>query len=427
MSFQFKHLIYPVRKECTLILNPVFPVTVNENVEYTVKVGAYSGLRLYGLRGQKGAPTKKDQEFFDKLHPLCVCGDHLEFTMTFPQEDCYRLWLYLDGQQVDMYEVYALEEDLFTKTPFKGDNHMHTCMSDGKETPMYVAACACRTGYDYCVITDHYEYAPSVMTKEFYEPTGVDFLVIPGEEIHSPGNWVHIVGMGGRESVDAWWRKDQSEYDAAVAKEMEKITEPMLDQDRFEAAASQVVFDRVRSVGGISILAHPKWVITKGFAAAEDIIDYLFEHRRFDAVELVAGGAGESGTQMQVSDYLDKEHIPIVGSSDTHGCYNDDLQPHNYTVVFADSLETESIKQAILEGKTIAGDGYKLYGNYRLVKYGYFLRWNYFPEHAHQRRELGAQMQFYASRQPGPESKEGQELKLIRPSERFAALRYQQP
>ena len=146
MSFQFKHLIYPVRKECTLILNPVFPVTVNENVEYTVKVGAYSGLRLYGLRGQKGAPTKKDQEFFDKLHPLCVCGDHLEFTMTFPQEDCYRLWLYLDGQQVDMYEVYALEEDLFTKTPFKGDNHMHTCMSDGKETPMYVAACACRTG-----------------------------------------------------------------------------------------------------------------------------------------------------------------------------------------------------------------------------------------------------------------------------------------
>ena len=277
------------------------------------------------------------------------------------------------------------------------------------------------------MITDHYEYAPSVMTKEFYEPTGVDFLVIPGEEIHSPGNWVHIVGMGGRESVDAWWRKDQSEYDAAVAKEMEKITEPMLDQDRFEAAASQVVFDRVRSVGGISILAHPKWVITKGFAAAEDVIDYLFEHRRFDAVELIAGGADESGTQMQVSDYLEKEHIPIVGSSDTHGCYADSLQPHNYTVVFADSLETESIKQAILSGNTIAGDGYKLYGNYRLVKYGYFLRWNYFPEHEEQRRELGAQMQFYASRQPGPESKEGQELKLIRPSERFAALRYQQP
>ena len=45
-------------------------------------------------------------------------------------------------------EIYALEDDLFGKNAYKGDNHMHTRFSDGKDSPEYMAAAACTNGYD---------------------------------------------------------------------------------------------------------------------------------------------------------------------------------------------------------------------------------------------------------------------------------------
>ena len=52
--------------------------------------------------------------------------------------------------------------------------------------------------------------------KAFFEKTGVDFLVIPGEEVHSPDNPVHLINMGGKESVNDWWRYHEDEYRAAL-------------------------------------------------------------------------------------------------------------------------------------------------------------------------------------------------------------------
>ncbi|MBQ9951936.1 MAG: hypothetical protein IJO98_07340 [Clostridia bacterium] len=424
MNFKFRHLVYPVRKDCTVVIEPVFPVAVDAARNYELLIRPFSGLRRYGLRGCEGAPTEADEAFFAEKHALTVKDGCLEIRAAFPQEDCYLCKLSVDGVQTDALEIYALNDDLFGKTPYKGDNHMHTWMSDGKDSPMFMAAAACRHGYDYCVITDHHKYEPSLIARDFYKDTGVDFLVIPGEEIHSPDNPVHIINLGGNASVNAWWREDDAEYRAAVDAELETMDVPMVKADKYAAAASQVVFDRIHSVDGVAILCHPNWILPNGFNEAEDITDYLFDNKRFDVLELIAGGAYEVGTQMQISYYHDRETMPIVGSSDSHACFGEKLEPGNFTIVFADGLDTESVKAAIRAGRTVAGNENKLYGDYRLVKYAYFLMRNFYPDHKLQRNQLGARMIRFASSRDEATDGIREALKTPRPSEIFEPLRW---
>ena len=123
---------------------------------------------------------------------------------------------------------------------------------------------------------EHYTtpYDLALIAKEFYEGTGVDFLVIPGEEVHSPDNPAHIINLGGDKSVNDWWRDHEDAYRAAVEKEMETMPEPMTDRDRYAAAASQVMFDKIREANGLAVLCHPHWIIGNGFNEHEDVTEY---------------------------------------------------------------------------------------------------------------------------------------------------------
>ena len=424
MYFHLKHLVFPARKTCHLVIEPNFPLTVDEGKTYELKLSPFSGLRRYGLRDTGYAPTAEDQAFFAQNHALKVENGALCMEISFPQEDCYVCRIFVDGEPVERLQLYALEEDLFQLTPYKGDHHMHTWHSDGKDSPMYMAAASCVHGYDYCAITDHKKFEPSLLARDFYAQTDVDFLILPGEEVHSPDNPVHLINLAGRESVNDWWRNHEDEYRAAVEKEMENITEPMLDEDRYTAAASQVMFDRIRSVDGVSILCHPNWIVAHGFNMNEDVTDYLFDHKRFDVLELIAGGAYEDGTQMQVSYYHDRETMPVVGNSDAHRCFGGRLEPGNYTITFAQSLEVEAIKTALRAGLTVAADANKFYGDYRLVKYAYFLQRNYFPEHDEKRASLGnAMLRMASSMGEAPDAVA--KLAEPRPSEMFTGLKYE--
>lgn len=424
MNFKAKYLIYPVGKKCRLTIEPAFPVKVDENEKYSILIRPFSGLRKYGLRDSEIKPTAADEAFFFQRQPLTANGNTLTIDVNFPQEDRYRCKVYAGEVCVETVEIYALNPDLFALTPFRGDNHIHTCMSDGHESPMYMAATACFNGCDYCLITDHHQYEPSLIAADFYRETGVDFLIIPGEEVHSPDNPVHIINFGGKESVNAWFQKNEPAYRAAVDAELAKISEPMVDSDKYAAAACQVMFDKIRSVDGLSILCHPNWIVEHGFNETEDITDYLFDHKRFDILELIAGGAYEEGTQLQVSYYHDRENMPIVGSSDSHACFGGVLEPGNYTIVFAEELTAESIKKAIKDQYTVAGCEKKLYGSYRLMKYAYFLLHNYYPTHDKRRADLGGDMLRMASSPDGKNSKYATRLAKNRPSELFSELKY---
>ena len=88
------------------------------------------------------------------------------------------------------------------RLPFRGDLHMHTCRSDGKEGPATVAANYRAKGYDFTVISDHHRYYPSLEAIEAYGDL-CDLAIIPGEEVHLPFNDVHYVNFGGTFSINA--------------------------------------------------------------------------------------------------------------------------------------------------------------------------------------------------------------------------------
>lgn len=419
--FRFRHLTYPVGIPVTVYIDPVFPNIAREDVDYSLEIVPFSGLRS---RGKAPIPPEI-RGYFYGCQPLKVVQGALAIELILPQEDCYVLRLFAESEPLLEGEIYALEPDLYALTPYKGDQHLHSWMSDGTDSPYYMAAYACRRGCDYCAITDHRKWEPSLLTQQYFAGTRVDFLIMQGEEVHSPDNPVHILSLGAEESVNAWWRDHEDEYRTAVEEMLPAIDPDMNPEDRYACAASQVMFDYIRAKKGLSVFCHPHWIRRKALHQVEDITDYLMENKRFDALELVAGGAYEDGLHMQVSYYHGYEKMPIVGNSDAHGVANGSLEPKAYTISFAKELSVEAIKEAICAGYAIGGYDNCLFGDYRLVKYGYFLLRNFYPEHRAQRIALGKAMQRYASAQDATDESLRAALVTPRPTELFGQKRYQ--
>ena len=86
------------------------------------------------------------------------------------------------------FRLYALNDDLFPLTPYKGDLHMHSDRSDGREHPAVVAAACRRIGMDFIAITDHRLYRPSIEAIEAFAGFATEMLMVPGEEVHPPEN-----------------------------------------------------------------------------------------------------------------------------------------------------------------------------------------------------------------------------------------------
>ena len=97
---------------------------------------------------------------------------------------------------------HVIDELYAGRKPYRGDLHMHTCRSDGTESPAVVAANYRALGYDFLAITDHHRYYPSLEAMEAFSGLKTGYTLLPGEEVHLPGNPVHIVNFAGRYSVN---------------------------------------------------------------------------------------------------------------------------------------------------------------------------------------------------------------------------------
>ncbi len=322
-------------------------------------------------------------------------GD-LMFNVTVPYEGEYVI--YLESQKEDgtfaqeqVLCIYALKEDLYKLMPYKGDFHMHSNCSDGKETPEYVAATCRKNGFDFMALTDHRQYAPSLTAKQAMADYGCDMLVCPGEEVHLPDNPVHIVHFGGKYSINDLAYNDEAKYRAEVAEYMKKIPESYDEATRFQVAASEWTFDRIREAGGIAMFCHPFWRPLYHNYIGEDVNELLLEHNKFDVLEVV-GGFYRHQTEcnmLSISRWQEErakgKKIPVAGISDCHGC-DGDLAGWFYTIVFADKLDFDSIAEAIRDERSVAvhwipGEHPVVVGPFRLTKFVYFLIREFYPDH----------------------------------------------
>jgi hypothetical protein len=288
------------------------------------------------------------------------------------------------------FRLYALHDDLLSRLPFKGDLHIHSYYSDGRESPAYVAGASRRIGLDFMAVTDHRRYQPSLEAIRAFEGVETDLRIYPGEEVHPPGNPVHMVNFGGCLSINEQFQTEV--YRSEVARIEESLVDLPSGVERHPYASCLWCFDKIREAGGLGIFCHPYWLSRHRLDVPAYLTGLILDGQPFDAMELVGGyhrSEVESNT-LQVARYHEErlrgKQIPAVGVSDAHGCERGELFGWYYTVVFAPDVSLPQLIAGIkglysVAVEALPGETARAYGPLRLVKYAQFLLREVFPQH----------------------------------------------
>jgi len=371
----------------------------------------------------------------------------LRFVHTFPSEQAYYLRFFdMSGERVNQFPVYCVEGDLVGRYPFRGDTHLHSTFSDGRQLPEVVCANYRGYGYDFLAITDHHRYYPSLRAMSVYKDVPTELCICPGEEVQLPAanglkNDVHIINFGGLWSVndlvpgnevrdlgtDPQIRSvtgacppsmDQKQYDALMERLCGEIQVPE-GVDPFPAASCKWVFEQIRQAGGLGIFAHPTW-INDVFHVPEKLSDLLVREGWFDAFEVLGGENYYEQNGFQTVRYYEDRakgfRYPIVGASDSHNSNpSNDNNDVGATIVLSAENERAALIDSIRNFYSVAVDNIsaepRLVGESRLVRYCWFLLNCYFPLHDALCFEEGRLMKQYAV---GTEEEKEEALNLLK-------------
>jgi hypothetical protein len=254
-------------------------------------------------------------------------------------------------QQIGDFRVYSLFEDLLHRKPYKGDLHLHSSFSDGKESPGYVAAACRRIGLDFMAVTDHRQYQPSLEAQRAFQDLEIDLRIFPGEEIHPPDNPVHMLNFGGNASVNDLF--SETAYRSEVKAITETLGEIPAEVDRYRFASCLWCFEKISEFGGLSIFCHPYWIVKNRFDVSDSLTELLLDRQPYDALELLGGyyPFEQESNLLQIARYQEErskgKSVPIVGVSDAHGCECSELFGWFYTVVFSKSLDLIDLTESI--------------------------------------------------------------------------------
>lgn len=314
----------------------------------------------------------------------------LRIRSLFPgeQEHWLRITTATRGEWGLDVRLYSLLPDLFARRPYKGDVHLHSFRSDGRESPAYVAAAGRQIGLDFLAVTDHGRYAPSQEAIAAFRGVTTDLALFTGEEVHPPEVPVHMINFGGRFSVNALfdtarYRREVKRLAATLARTLPTGVVPG------HAAGTLWALAKIRGAGGLSVFCHPHWINGCAYNVAEALNDWLFQERPFDVFELTGGywRSQIESNQLQAAWYTEQiargRTVPVVGASDAHGCHNG-LFGWYYTIAFA--RNRGDLLDSMREGWSVAveelpGDTMRPRGPYRLVKFALFLGREVFPAH----------------------------------------------
>ncbi|NLN19227.1 MAG: hypothetical protein GX162_08145 [Firmicutes bacterium] len=396
----------------------VFPkiVPVNRPVDITVR-GLYEHSRFdpeaqyeVSLFPAEGFLTPVNDQRAIHLQ-LRAQDDALRIPVRCENEQEHVIWIErVSGETrtpVGEFRIYALDEDLFGRYPFKGDFHIHSDRSDGRESPGYVAGAARRIGLDFMAVTDHHRYQPSLEAAQAFAETQIDLRIFPGEEVHPPKTKVHIVNFGGRFSVNDLFSSDAFQREVAeLADSLVDIPQPY----RYQYAACVWSFEQIRAGGGLGIFCHPYWFTGHRYDLPEALTTLLFERQPFDAYEVIGGFHRHQveSNILQVARYYEERvrgrEIPIVGASDAHGCERGELFGWYYSIVFSPSTDLSDLIANIkglysVAVEALPGSHPRACGPFRLVKYAQFLLREVLPKHDELCAEEGRLMLRYLAGQ----------------------------
>ena len=323
-------------------------------------------------------------------HPYTVENGCLCFTYDFQREQEYTIRFTDNLGKENRIAMYAVEEDLYALRPLKGDFHTHSYYSDGADGIAMTPADYREEGYDFFALTDHNRMYPSQLAPQLYDGIPLGMHILTGEEVHTPGSMLHIVHVGGKESVCSQYIHHRAEFEAAVDA-IEETLAHVPQQYRRRTAMATWACRQIHAAGGMAIFAHPFWY-PRQYNVTAEFNDILFGAKIFDALE-VLGGIGDKYNNLQVALWQEQtlkgNPLPVVGTTDSH---NHDFSTtrfgRRFTIVFARENTTPAILEAVRSGYSVAGElpmnsesEVRFYGSQvRLVAFAHFLFENYFNE-----------------------------------------------
>ncbi len=321
--------------------------------------------------------------------PCRVVNGTLKFTFTFEREQEYHVRFRVVGGQETCVSVYAVKEDLYGLRPLKGDFHTHSYYSDGVDSVPMVPANYREEGFDVYTLTDHNRMFTSLEQQKWFEGVDLGICMMAGEEVHTPGSGIHIVHIGGKESVCEQYIRDPEGFKAQVA-EIEKTIPEVPELYRFRVASAMWTCNAIHKAGGLAIFAHPFWRPDL-YNVSEELCDILFDAKIFDVFELFNGGyCHEDNMQNALwqEQLMKGNNMPIVASSDCHNHDGAYYFGRSFTIVLAKDNTSEAVLEAIRCGNSIAVEvpikddhEFRAYSpSFRLTAYARFLYQHYFNE-----------------------------------------------
>ncbi len=312
---------------------------------------------------------------------------YLTFDYEFNEEQEYYIKVIETIEETDtllaLFKIYSLHEDLYSLTPLKGEIHMHSNWSDGKQPAEFMYAYARRAGMEFAALADHYQLQPAEPIRKKLSKINTGLKIFNGEEVHNKNHRMHIVSFGARECITKMLEERYDEIVEEAKKYLENHDPFPPDVNPLEYAVERWVFDEIRKQGGVGILAHPYWPNEKDAPYIPVTLSRLLMREGCaDAWEITGVDDGDKDFLQGVlySEERDRGcNMPVVGATDAH---NNTRLGESYSIVFAADDSFESIASAIRNNLSVGArqitraDGvtrYMAYGPARLVRYAIFL------------------------------------------------------
>ena len=332
----------------------------------------------------------------------------IKFEYAFPSEQEHNIVLMRGDVKLATFFIFSLFEDLYSLRPMRGDLHLHSFRSDGSRDPAALAGYYKEQGYDFFALTDHNRFYPGGEIDETFSGIDTGLLRIPGEEVHTPGSMIHIVHIGGNDSVTYRYVSDTETYTAEVAKLLENVPASVPEQYRERYAMAMWATDNIHKVGGLAIFPHPFWRPAGLIHNVNvEFSNILLKSGMFDAYEVI-GGMSRPNNNQSVNLWnelrANGEKINVVASSDVHVIDNSIVFPCNFTICFAKDKTVDGVIDAIKNGMSVAVEStgveysreFRAYGSLRLVIYAQYLLKHYFVKQEILCAGVGVAMRAYA-------------------------------
>lgn len=267
----------------------------------------------------------------------------------------------------------------------KCDFHMHTVFSDGQVWPTIRNQEVWEEGLDAYAITDHIEYTPHKEDVKVNHNRGYELL----KETAAKNNLILLKGNELTRDTppghfNALFNGDASEY--IVSRDVEH------DKEALKKAATQDAF---------IFWNHPGW--KPGIEGSYEwipFVDYLYRNKTLHGIEVING----FGIHLKALDWCVDKGLTVMGSTDMHNLvaheydFSKEYVHRTMTLVLAKERTAESIREALVAGRTVAWASKILAGKEEHVRALFEACVQLMPVHYTEEKKNGDKINYYELR-----------------------------